>query len=66
MRTSRASGRVAAGITSEPDWQRALGVRPSVSAAFRHSSIVWQITLRADSAPMAATISLNRSRFSPA
>lgn len=33
MRTSQASGRVAAGITFERDWERALGVRPSVSAA---------------------------------
>ena len=32
MRTSRASGTVAAGIMPEPDWERALGVRPSVSA----------------------------------
>ena len=28
--------------------------------------MVWQITLRADSAPISATICLNRSRFSPA
>jgi len=32
LRTSRASGTVAAGIMPEPDWERALGVRPSVSA----------------------------------
>lgn len=32
MRTSRASDRVAAGIVPEPDTDRALGVRPSVSA----------------------------------
>ena len=32
MRTSQPSGTVAAGITPEPDWERALGVRPSVSA----------------------------------
>ena len=32
MRTSRASGTVTAGIMPEPDWERALGVRPSVSA----------------------------------
>jgi 8-oxo-dGTP pyrophosphatase MutT (NUDIX family) len=30
--TSEGSGTVAAGITLEPDWERALGVRPSVSA----------------------------------
>jgi 8-oxo-dGTP pyrophosphatase MutT (NUDIX family) len=32
LRTSRGSGRVAAGITLERDWERALGVRPSASA----------------------------------
>jgi ADP-ribose pyrophosphatase YjhB (NUDIX family) len=32
LRTSRASRSVAAGLTLEPDWERALGVRPSVSA----------------------------------
>ena len=45
MRTSRGSGRVAAGITAEPDWQRALGVRPSVSAVIfdaRHQLLLQQ------------------------
>ena len=32
MRTSSTSSTVAPGITAEPDWERALGVRPSVSA----------------------------------
>lgn len=33
MRTAKASGTVAAGITFVRDWERALGVRPSVAAA---------------------------------
>jgi ADP-ribose pyrophosphatase YjhB (NUDIX family) len=32
LRTARASRSVAAGLTLESDWERALGVRPSVSA----------------------------------
>ena len=39
---------------------------PNSCTAARQSDIEWQTTDRALSAPMAATISLNRSRFSPA